>query len=384
MKSASSCLLVFVLLLCSFSKSRASTSSSLLKSLQQTSKVSTSASAASAASGGLRIPFLKRQLSVSLVSSVPVKVGTQLTQVTKHGQAALGWTVPRQSITATSTSTSSTGFTQFSQRATRLQTRLQRSFSLRAIFSDVITNHPGSASASTSASTSTSTYGTHLQRIATGTIQESWSGFVGGYTLATSSAIARRLLSYTRPTLASTMHSTTSTAAYLGTSPAASINQVLPYSSILSFSQQTLQMHSQSLQFGIEWAQMSAVFGASRLIVQTIRKKDDEWNTVVGSALAGSVFACLPKPTKPLHGLNPISRAIPFGAMTRGAMLYGCTMFLLHPTLWKDGMHKAMLLPPTTPPSTASTTTSQPEPPITLTANRFRNQPMQWWDGGIQ
>ena len=84
---------------------------------------------------------------------------------------------------------------------------------------------------------------------------------------------------------------------------------------------------------------MSAVFCASRGMVKTLRQSqsqpqpnDEEWNTVLGSGVAGAVFSALARK-------GPV-------AMGRGALLYGGTMFVLHPHLWKSGLHAMMLTPP--------------------------------------
>lgn len=103
---------------------------------------------------------------------------------------------------------------------------------------------------------------------------------------------------------------------------ATTTGHVLPYPSLVRHSRQSLHMHRTSLNFGKEWAQMSAVFGASRVLVQTLRRQEDEWNTVLGSALAGAVFASRQQ-----------ARRLPPVAMGRGALLYGGTMLLLNPTL---------------------------------------------------
>ena len=306
-------------------------------------------------------------------------------------------------------SPSSQGFLRFSHRATQLQQRLQRSFSLRAIFLDAITNKPGSTATTSTTASSSSKSGTSttssttaktnrhswqrhhhattaseelrtmmmsttrplsflpgpalwhdVQRIAGGTVSESWNGFVGGYLLATGLDITKRLYwkvlaTSLRPSPLAVASAATGTGATGGASLAAaaatasSLHQ-LPYPGLQAFSKETLLMHARSRQFGLEWAQMSAVFCASRGVVKTVRQRrrqqqqeqtapppvnqllDDEWDTVLGGGLAGAVFSALARK-------GPV-------AMTQGALLYGTTMFALHPQLWKSGMQAMMLTPP--------------------------------------
>ena len=292
-------------------------------------------------------------------------------------------TLPFVGTAAKQSLQSSKGFLTFSHRATRLQQQLQRSYSLRAIFLDAITNKPESRRRSSSATTTTTAmHGEELhsmmrpqplwqdvQRIAGGTVAESWNGFVGGYLLATGLDVTKRL--YWKVIATSLKPSGLAVATSSPTVAAASSLHQLPYPGLRAFSQETLWMHARSRQFGVEWAQMSAVFCASRGLVKALRQRrqqqqqaaavtvvngdtaltmmthqpestyqqqqhqhalDDEWDTVLGGGVAGAAFSALARK-------GPV-------AMARGALLYGTTMFVLHPHLWKSGMQAAMLAPP--------------------------------------
>ena len=274
-------------------------------------------------------------------------------------------TAASSTVSATRGLQSSRGFLKFSHRATRLQQQLQRSYSLRAIFLDAITNKPESRRSETTTTTTTTSLQQHgeelrslmrpqpalwqdVQRIAGGTVAESWNGFVGGYLLATGLDVTKRL--YWKVIATSLQPSrlavaTSSATNSMAAAAASSLHQ-LPYPGLRAFSQETLLMHARSRQFGVEWAQMSAVFCASRGIVKALRQRqtavtgdnkalDDEWDTVLGGGVAGAAFSALARK-------GPV-------AMARGALLYGTTMLVLHPHLWKSGLQAAMLTPPPSP-----------------------------------
>jgi len=394
-RKSSLLLTLYLLVLALLFQCEASTSSTLLKrAVQQGSKLgataATAARGATAATAGAHVAgkglskrtagaFLSRYKKPITSTAHRAFVGTAGTL----GNAA-AHTVG-STATVTGSAVGRTGFCQFSQRATKLQAQLSKSFSLRAIVSDVITNRPGApSSSSTSASSSGAaaedlsqlhhqaqqaqaasttpmplspllkhTRPTHLikdlQRIAAGTMSESWSGFVGGYALLMSTDVVRlvyrKVIQKATTQVVSSSFSSVVVPSMANT--AATSSSILPYPHLFRTSQHALQLHSRSLAFGIEWAQMSAVFGACRLLVQTVRKgKDDEWNSVLGSTCAGAVFSALPTFTPPPTIANAASqgalvlgkRVIPVTAMARGALLYGSVMFALHPNLWNQGL----------------------------------------------
>jgi hypothetical protein len=138
--------------------------------------------------------------------------------------------------------------------------------------------------------------------------------------------------------------------------------------------------------WAMDWAKISALFGACRILVKSItmattsshsnnstRKNptvsdrddtEDAWNSIGASALTGAILAVLGdnwKTTQTKRQLQPIihssrlfaARAV--ATMTRGALLYGGTMFVLHPQVWKEGLQTLMLTPSSF--SSSSTTT---------------------------
>jgi hypothetical protein len=331
-----------------------STSSTLLKrALQSTAKTARQHhhSRQALSRGVQQVATRLRQRSAVVASSAAAAtVSPLLTTVTAPSPVAgAGRTLARRTAVRT-------GFRQFSQRATRLQQEVSQSFSVRAIFSDVITNHPGqqqkqATSQVLSATEDSATEDfTHpmtrvtrkrtpflrtLQTIASGTLHDSWSGFVGGYVLGTATDVSRQIY---RTVVSSTVQSAAAT-----TSAAASTTgHVLPYNELLQLSQNALHTHSRNTAFALEWARMSAVFGACRLVVQSVRQTHDEWNSVGGSCLAGAVFSILQHTTTPQQYLPAPS------VMLQSALLYGGTMWLLHPNLWKPTA-QALFLTPTTP-----------------------------------
>ena len=329
------------------------------------------------------------------------------------------------------------GFRQFSQKATRLQGQLKKTFSFRTIFSDVFTNNPsdgssgtteqkggsqssqshsntdaanvnamdGSVHSSSSSSTrkrkskirgSTSQLQSkqdsrHItsnqplpmppapihqleQRhppiklksavttIVTGTIAESISGFVGGYVLGATTDVTRRTYQAVKRTFFLESPSPATKAAVLGAS-----YSMLPYSSLTKFSQKSLQSHARSMAWGTEWAKMGAVFCFCRLVIQSVRQQqqqqqqttrsdtsreqamsvqDDGWNAVAGCGLAGSILPIMTPVSAAAKAKASSSRFILAGSVTRGALLYSGTMFLLHPELWKQGMEALWLTLP--------------------------------------
>ena len=153
------------------------------------------------------------------------------------------------------------------------------------------------------------------------------SGFLGGYLLGAATDSTRRVYFGLRKSFAATAPTYTSSVSF----------NLLPYPGLTKFSQQSLQFHAHNLSWAREWAKISAVFGACRVLVKTIRHDtEDAWNSVFGSAMAGAILAGYPAKT--------MSTAP--SLIARGALLYGGTMFLLHPDLWKQGMETCWLTPP--------------------------------------
>ena len=124
-----------------------------------------------------------------------------------------------------------------------------------------------------------------LTAVAAGTAVETMSGYVGGYFLGMATDCTRRCYWGFKDLL----RPTTATAAAASTAEATSI---LPYSSLMRMSQNSLQMHARSMQWATEWGKVSAMFCACRWLSQSLRhNRDDEWNSVFGSAMAGAIFA---------------------------------------------------------------------------------------------
>jgi len=209
----------------------------------------------------------------------------------------------------------------------------------------------------------------NVNRIVKSTITDAVAGFCSGYTLAASLAIGKRLYSWTvmmPPTSTPTnpVSITTATAATAATTTTTTTTtlsacksplMILPYPDLRRFSTETMHLHTKSKQFGIEWAKMSAVFCACRLLVSVIRLQqqkhhyafvvdntycntntntNEEWDTVLGSGLAGAVFAIL-VPSAPAPAPAGTSMMMMM-KMTRSAVLYGGIMWMMHPRLWNE------------------------------------------------
>ena len=77
------------------------------------------------------------------------------------------------------------------------------------------------------------------------------------------------------------------------------------------------------------------------LVDSTSMDREDGWNSVVGSAVAGSLFTVWPhvrNMTKHHTMLSSKQLVGVGGTATRAAFLYGSFMVMLHPELWKQGI----------------------------------------------
>ena len=304
---------------------------------------------------------VKESSKTSLLSLLPKHLQThkhKTAATSKYLKSALHVS-QRPSTLATTSAVANSGFRQFSQRATRLQLNLQKAFSLRAIFGNCVTNNEwnhgefNSDSHNANAVWRAPPFIRSLQGVVMETVNESVAGFVGGYLLAATTDVTRKV--YRGVRCAATASATGSTTASAFTTS----TTLLPYPSITKYSQQVLQSHARSMTWAMEWARISAVFAACRLAVHLARNTagrtsivaattttkhnyfsniqsfhhDEDWNDVLGSALVGAIFAARQ---------NHVWKLRP-AAMTKGAILYGGTMFLLHPDLWKEGMEALWL-----------------------------------------
>lgn len=264
--------------------------------------------------------------SASTPSTLRPLLGSRVAQflarraVTTTAGSTIALTTPAAASIVGRSAAVNSGFRGFSQRATRLQCKLQKNYSLRAIVGDVYTNNGDGEEVILPRRVNVRPLVSSITTVAANAAGEAMEAFVGGYVLGAFTGCSRRL--------------------YLGVKhyslPAAVCPQVLPYPFLTRFSQQSLQFHAHNLAWGTEWAKISAVFATCRSITKIARhNQEDAWNSVVGSAMAGAVLGIQAKGKRNLTVLPK--------AATRGALLYGGTMLLLHPGLWRQGMEMCSL-----------------------------------------
>ncbi|CAB9528433.1 expressed unknown protein [Seminavis robusta] len=251
------------------------------------------------------------------------------------------------------------GFRQFSKRATarRLQQQKQLT-SLKSSFGNVVTNNSGSGSGSNGSDKTD--WISVISWLALETALDSFvGGFLSGYVLGSTVDATKRIYRHLVTTSTSTTTSTTS-----------HLQEILPYAHVTQFTQQTLQVHRVGIAWAKEWAVISALFCACRILVtvvasthgvtcqdngrtwlqqtlETIQNEDSNenaWNTIGGSALAGAILS-RPDNTPFLRLLQ--NHKVVIMTMARGAILYGGTMFLLHPSLWWNYTGRASIHPKT-------------------------------------